>query len=63
MKRLNYRQLMILDEVLIIAFISWILFMLAEFIKLGLVSNYYDLNLHFIIVIVLLVFRILQRAD
>ena len=63
MKRLNHRQLLVFDEVLVVIAIAWLLFMLAELIKPGLVSNHYDLNLHFIIVIILMVVRIFQSND
>ncbi len=61
--RLTKRQLMIFDEIFAIVSITWIIYMIAEYLKVGLISNYYDLNIHFIILIILFIFRIMLKED
>jgi hypothetical protein len=54
----------ILNEVLVVLFVAWIAFIMAEFIKPGLISNYYDLNIHFIAMIFLFgIDFVLTKAD
>ncbi len=63
MKKISSRQLMIFDEIFIVIAITWLIFMIVELIKPGIISNYYDLNLHFIVAILLLIGRLFCQTD
>ncbi|MFW0862364.1 MAG: hypothetical protein ACKKL6_02150 [Candidatus Komeilibacteria bacterium] len=61
--KLTKRQLLIFDELFFVIATTWFLFLLFEFIKPGLISNHYYLNIHFILVLVLFITRIVVTDD
>jgi len=61
--KFNDRQLMIFDEVFMVAIIAWFVYLMAEFFIPGLISNYYDLNIHFIILLILFIIRLFVKEN
>jgi len=61
--KINKRQLLMFDELFLVIGLAWFLFLIVEFIKPGLVSNHYYLNIHFILLLVLFVIRIVISED
>jgi len=55
MRKFSKYQFTIVSEIFMVLALSLIGFALAEFIKSGLVSNYYDINIHFIITLFFLI--------
>lgn len=51
----------IIDELFILISLAWILFMIMELVKVGLVSNYYNLNIHFLALILFFVANVIFR--
>lgn len=61
--KLSKRQLLVFDELFLVITLAWFLFLIIEFIKPGLISNHYYLNIHFIIVLILFITRVIVSDD